>query len=338
VGRPTPGAPPPPPIPRIVEVTVTASSPERVEVRLADGREGAIERSELAGEVPTRDTTVEAALLARTDARGRVLLSQRWAAQHRAWEQVEAAMPERAVLAGRLRANVKGGIAVDLHGLRAFLPTSQFGCSPAEAATLLGTEQELTVLVADRARTRIVVSRREAERRRRRAAEREAFAALEVGRVVHGSVVAVMAHGVQVEVDGGVRGLVRREELSWNRVGDPANHLAVGDPVTAVVTDVSRSRRKLSLSIRRIAPDPFAEVEVGQRDDAVVVSVVEYGAFARLLGSGAEGLVHLSELSEQPGARADQLVMPGETIRVEVIDVDRSRRRLGLSVRRALWS
>lgn len=307
-------------------------------MRLADGREGVIERSELAGDAPPqRESTVEAALLARTDSSGRVLLSERWAKQHRAWEAVEAAAAGRTTLTGHLRSAVKGGVAVDLLGLRAFLPMSQLGAPPSEVAALLGADEELTVIEADRARNRIVVSRRDAVRRQRRAAEREAFAGLEAGQTVTGRVAAVMAHGAQIELPSGIRGLARRDELSWNRVGDPATVLSVGDEVTAVVVDVSRSRRRLTLSLRRAAPDPFQGLEVGQRDDAVVTSVVEYGAFARLAGSGAEGLVHVSELSEQRGLRADQLVMPGETIRVEVIEVDRKRRRLALSVRRALW-
>lgn len=315
-----------------------SSTPERVEVRLADGREGVIERSELAGDAtPQRDTTIEAALLARTDSKGRVLMSERWAKQHRAWEAIEAAASERATLTGHLRAAVKGGIAVDLLGLRAFLPMSQLGAPPSEADQLVGRDEELTVIEVDHAKNRIVVSRRDAVRRQRRAAEREAFAQLEAGQTVTGKVAAVMPHGAQIELPSGIRGLARRDELSWNRVGDPASMFSVGDEVTAVVLDVSRSRRRVSLSLRRATPDPFQGLEVGQRDDAVVTSVVEYGAFARLVGSGAEGLVHVSELSEQRGVRADQLVMPGETIRVEVIEVDRSRRRLALSVRRALW-
>jgi len=333
-----PVPPPPPPTPRVVEVTVVASSPDRVEVRLADGREGVVERSELAGDTtPAKDSTLEAAVLARTDGRGRLLLSERWAKQHRAWEQVEAARSERQLVTGRLRASVKGGIAVDLLGLRAFLPVSQLGEPGTDLGELVGTEQELTVIECDRQRNRIVVSRRDAVRRRRRSSEREAFARLEPGRTVRGVVAAVMGHGVQVELEDGVRGLVRREELSWNRVGDPAGLVSVGDEVTAVVMEVSRSRRRLSLSMRRTTPDPFETVEVGERDDAVVTTVVDYGAFARLARSGAEGLVHVSELSEQRGVQADQLVMPGETIRVEVIDVDRDRRRIGLSARRALW-
>ncbi len=329
----------PRPAPTLIEVTVDQVAPDRVTVTLADGRAGVIEQPELVVGAPTQPgATLEVALLARTDPKGRALLSQRWAHRHRAWERVLAALGERTAVTGTVTKTVKGGLSVDLWGLRAFLPSSQIGeGTAASGSDLVGTDVELTVIEADRDRDRIVVSRRDRQRRERRVAEREAYAHLQKGSQVEGRVVAVLEHGVQVDLGSGVRGLVHRNELTWNRVGDVGSIAALGDEVVVKILDVNRAKRRVNLSLRQVTPDPYASVEPGQRDDAVVTSVVEYGVFARLATSGAEGLIHVSELTEQKGVRPDQLVMPGETVAVKVLDVDRSKRRISLSVLQAIW-
>jgi len=144
----------------------------------------------------------------------------------------------------------------------------------------------------------------------------------------------VADYGAVVDL-GGVRGLVHRSELSWERFGTPSEVVSVGDEVEVEVLDVNKSRKRISLSRRKVMDDPYAGVEPGQIVQAVITRVVDYGAFARL-ESGAEGLIHMSELSEVPGYRPDQIVVPGEEVMVKVMDVDRGRHRVGLSVRRVL--
>jgi small subunit ribosomal protein S1 len=319
---------------RVVDVVVSAVQPDEVEVRLIDGRTGVIPRSEFTAAVAVGDT-IPAALLARDDPRGRVVLSHAWARKQRAWESVEAAHADGAAVVGRALKVVKGGVVVDV-GLRGFLPMSlisEGGDVTAEA--LVGTDVEALVVEVDRAKDRIVLSRRDLIRRRRRKTEKEAFASLQPGARVAGRVVAVADYGALVEV-GGVRGLVHRSELSWQRFESPTDVVSVGDDVEVEVLEVHRSRRRVGLSLRRTAPDPLADIELGSIHDGTVVRVVDYGAFIQLAGSGAEGLVHLTELTDVPGFRPDQLVAPGEDIVVKVMAVDLDRRRLALSVRRVL--
>lgn len=318
--------------PRIVEVTVAAAHPKEVEVRLADGRIGVIQRSEIDGRVEPGDT-IEAALLARDDPKGRVAMSRAWAVTHRAWERVTAAAASREPLSGRVTKAVKGGAVVDL-GLRGFLPVSLLGEGVTDAKSLVGQDVEVLVVEADRDAGRVVVSARDAQRRRRRAEERDALRSVEPGTTVAGKVVSVGEHGAVVDL-GGARGLVHRSELTWGRLGRVEDVVSVGDRVEVVVLDVNRSRRRISLSLRATSPDPYAGVEPGSVHPSTVTRVVDYGVFVRLDG-GAEGLVHVSELTELPGQRPDQLVTPGEQVAVKVLDVDRKRRRLSLSVRQAL--
>lgn len=324
--------------PRIVDVVVTATHPDRIEVKLADGRVGAISAADFrAGPNPVPGDHLAAAMLAREDPK-RVWLSAAWAAKTQAWDRLAAARATREAVRGVVSRTVKGGVVVDLDGVRAFLPSSLVDDEPVEVGDLVGSEVEVSIVELDEFADRVVVNRRDVLRRRRRQEQRAVFDSLAVDQRVRGAVVAVRDFGIQVDLGGGVRGLVHRSEMTWGRLGSVGETVALGDEVEAVVTEVHRGKRRVSLSIRRLAPDPLAEIEVGHVGQAEITRVVEYGAFASLGSPGVEGLIHVSELSEMPGMRPDQIVAPGDQVWVKVIDLDRGRRRLGLSIRQAVLS
>jgi len=323
---------------RIVSVEVTAVSPDEIEVKLADGRPGVIAKPDFADEPqPSVGSTVNAALLARDDPRHRVVLSRSWAVKQLQWERVEAAMASHEPLTGPVTKAIKGGLIVDL-GLRAFLPASMIDDQPtADPAALVGTEVTVIVTEVERSSDRVVVSRRDHLRRQRRKTERDVFSSLVVGKKVSGTVVGLVEYGAHVDI-GGARALVHRSEMAWGRVNKPAEVLAVGDTVEAVVIEVNKSKRRIGLSIRQLEPDPFAAIEVAMVTTAEVTRVVEYGVFARLDGTDIVGLIHMTELTDLPGFRPDQVVTPGENIHVKVLSIDPKKRRVSLSVRQALWS
>jgi ribosomal protein S1 len=322
----------------VVDVTVDAVGDKEVAVRLADGRPGVVARADFdaAGHEPSDvGSVIRGAVLAREDPRDRVVLSASWARKADAWTAVEASRAGGGDLRGTVAAEVKGGLVVDV-GVRAFMPRSLVGEVEGGPAALVGTEVAVAVVEADRARDRLVVSRREVQRRGRRDAEKEAWAGLAEGQRRTGRVVSVEDYGAKVAL-GPLQGLVHRSELSWGRIGHPSEVVAVGDEVEVLVLEVRRTKRRIGLSMRRVAPHPLDGVEVGSVHAGTVTTVVDYGCFVRLDGIGAEGLVHVSEISELPGARADQLVVPGEELTVKVLSVDRERNRLALSVTQALY-
>ncbi len=324
---------------KVVEVVVTAVHERDVEVRLADGRTGVVARREF-DPAPAVGATVPAALLARDDPKGRVALSHDWARKQLLWDAMDAAKAGHTPVRGTVTSVVKGGAVVDL-GLRAFLPASMVGeQAGTDPAPLVGSEVDVLVLEVDRAKERLVVSRRDYLRRERRAAERAAYSSLAVGSTVPGTVVSTADFGAVVDL-GGVRGLVHRSELTWGHLSSVDDVVTAGDVVTVKVLDVNRSKKKVALSLRQTQPDPLESLEAGGVHDATVTRVVEYGCFVRLDGAqgapGAEGLVHLTELTEVGGYRPDQLVSPGERLRVKVIDVDRAKRRVSLSARQAVY-
>lgn len=319
-------------------MVVESVAEREVCVKLADGRPGVIARGDFADEaVPSVGQQLDAALLARDDPAHRVVLSRSWARRQQQWDLLEAAKASGEPLTGTVLRQVKGGLVLDL-GIRAFLPLSMIDEHPiADVAALVGSELTVVVWELDRVADRLVVSRRDHLRRERRRRERSALDRLEVGGRATGTVIAVVDYGIHVDLDG-IRGLVHRSELSWGRLEAGTAGYEVGQPIEVVVTELSRSKRRVGLSVRHLVADPFESLEVGSVLTAVITKVIEYGAFARLLDSGVEGLIHMNELSDLPGSRPDQLVTPGDEVQVKVTGVDLTKRRVALSVREALLS
>ncbi|MBK6971025.1 MAG: 30S ribosomal protein S1 [Candidatus Microthrix sp.] len=331
-----PGAPPAVHVGRIITATVDDLTDREIVLKMVDGRPGVVMRRDVEdadGKVPAVGDSIDVALLAREDPQGRVATSRGWAVKQRAWQRIDAARSSGAALLVTVLKQVKGGLLVDL-GLRAFLPASQaFEDRSGELSELVGTEVEVRVTEVDRDRDRVVVSRRDVLRSQRRAEERSAFDRLEVGATVTGRVVAMTDYGALVDL-AGARGLLHRTEMSWSRVATMENHAQPGQELKLVVIELNRSKRRIGLSLRRLADDPLPTLEEGVVSDATISRLVDYGAFAEL-PSGLEGLVHLSEMAEGRGFRPEELVAPGERVRVMVVGIDRKRRRLDLSMTRA---
>lgn len=321
---------------RIVTATVAELTDHEIVLKMVDGRPGVLmlrDAQDADGARPSVGDTIEVALLAREDPHGRVATSRGWAVQQQAWERIETARAADEPLRVTVTRQVKGGLLVDL-GPRTFLPASEaFEERDGTLADLVGTEVEVVVTEADRDKDRVVVSRRSLLRRRRRAEERAAYDRLEVGSRVTGRVVAMTDYGAMVDL-AGARGLLHRSEMSWNRLRHMADHAVPGQELDLLVIEVNRAKRRIGLSLRQLADDPLANVSEGTVSDAVISRVVDYGAFA-MLPSGLEGLVHLSEMAEGRGFRPEELVAPGEAVRVMVVGIDRKRRRLELSMTQA---
>lgn len=324
--------------PAVAQVTLVSVGEREVLVRLADGRTGVIDRADFddagLGE-PAEGSDLAAAVLQREYPDGRVPMSAKWAARTLGWARVTRALETGEVLTGTVERSIKGGFVVKV-GIPAFMPRSLVGDVGGKASELVGTDVEVVVKEVDRNADRVVVSRRDPQRRARRAAEREQYSELSPGQRHNGEVTEVLDVGAKVRI-GALVGLVHRSELSWSRVGHPREVVAVGDAVEVEVLEVIRSKRRIALSIRRTMPHPFDSVTVGATYPAVIQRVLEYGAIAEIADTGAVGLIHRSELSVVPGLRPDQLVVPGEEIHVKVLSVDPIKDRMALSAVQATY-
>ncbi len=326
---------------KIVAGVVTEVTSEEVSLTLDDGRSAIINRRNFdsAGSDPSTivdvGDRVEGAILAREDPHKRVVLSRSWAMKKRAWEKVVAAEEAHEVLSGKVTSVSKRGLVVDV-GVRGFVPSSHLTLEPTtDLSSFLGQTIEMKILELDVAKERLVLSRRSILLKEQRKVIHDLLAGLKVGEKRKGVVASLVDYGAFVDL-GGITGLVHLSELSWKRVGHPKHALSVGESVEVVVLDVKVKKRRVSLSIRQLTEDPFAAVPVGEVLTGPVTRLVDFGAFVDV--GGVEGLVHLSELCEYRVSAPEEVVTPGEEIRVKVLSVDKKRRRIELSIRQAVSS
>jgi len=274
------------------------------------------------------------------DAEGVVTLSRRRARRLEAWERIEAACRSGEPVEGTVTATVKGGLQVDVDGLRAFLPGSQVDLrNVRNLSEFVGLRAAFRVIRTDARRKNAILSRRAILEQEREALRRETTARLTKGALLEGRVKNVTDYGVFVDL-GGIDGLLHVSDISWGRLKHPSERFSPGDPIEVLVLDYDASTEKVSLGYKQKTPDPWTLVEErfrpGDRVSGRVVGLTDYGAFVEVM-EGVEGLVHISELrwGSRPRRAAD-VVSKGETVEAEVLRVSASERRLSLSVKRLL--
>jgi predicted RNA-binding protein with RPS1 domain len=201
----------------------------------------------------------------------------------------------------------------------------------------VGRKLRLKILEVNRKANRLILSEKVALYEERREKRDELFSSLQVGQKVTGTVRSIAPFGVFIDL-GGIDGLVHKSELSWNKVNNPEAGYRVGEEVEAEVIDINHERGRISLSIRRLQPDPWhstvADFKVGDIIDGTVTKLVNFGAFVRVR-DGLEGLIHISELSHQRVAHPGDVVHEGQTLKLKIISLDSERHRLGLSLKQA---
>jgi predicted RNA-binding protein with RPS1 domain len=201
----------------------------------------------------------------------------------------------------------------------------------------VGRTLRLKILEVNRKANRLILSEKVALYEERREKRDELFSSLQVGQRVQGTVRSIAPFGVFIDL-GGIDGLVHKSELSWNKVNNPETAYAIGDEVEAEVIDINHERGRISLSIRRLQPDPWqesvAKYKIGDVIAGTVTKLVNFGAFVRV-EEGLEGLIHISELSNQRVAHPGDVVKEGDTLNLKIISLDSERHRLGLSLKQA---
>jgi len=261
----------------------------------------------------------------------------------RAWQLAQASCENGEIWELEVRGYNRGGLLVQLNGLRAFVPASQLIDSPnhleyeerdAELACRVGNGLALKVIDVDKAQNRLILSERAAISNEER--EARLLAELNEGDVKRGRVTNLCSFGAFVDL-GGVEGLIHISEMAWGRVGHPGDVLQSGDGVEVYVISVKREERKIGLSLKRLQADPWTTVEeryqVGQLIEGAITNVVSFGAFTRI-EEGLEGLIHISELAEGNFLHPRNVVKEGDVVTAQIINIDSAKHRLGLSLRR----
>jgi small subunit ribosomal protein S1 len=280
---------------------------------------------------------IEALVLQKEDKEGRLILSKKRAQYERAWTRIEEIMQSGGTIQGPVIEVVKGGLILDI-GLRGFLPASLVELRRVrDLHPYVGQELEAKIIELDRNRNNVVLSRRAFLEESQSEGRKKFLESLHKNERRKGTVSSIVNFGAFVDIGGGVDGLVHVSELSWKHVDHPSEVVAVGQEVDVEVLDVELDRERVSLSLKATQEDPWREFErkhqSGEIISGQVTKLVPFGAFVRV-AEGIEGLVHISELSEQHVESPDQVLSVGEQVRVKVVDVDVPRRRISLSMRR----
>jgi small subunit ribosomal protein S1 len=272
---------------------------------------------------------------------GQALLSLRKAAKDRGWDEVKALFEKGETLEITPYDANRGGLLVELEGVRGFLPVSQLSAEhyprvgSSDKDEILQRLNSLTnqvlkvrILDADRKANKLIFSEKEAVREDMQAR----FEKLKVGDSVKGVVTGVVDFGAFVNVDG-IEGLIHISEISWERVESPADYVKVGDSVEAKIIAIDKDR--LSLSMKQTQNDPWAtEAEGFKKGDSVegtVTRITPFGAFIQL-SPAVEALVHVSELGEGQGADPEKLFKLNEKKNFKILDIDRDNRKISLSL------
>lgn len=279
------------------------------------------------------------------DNNGNVILSYVRARESMGWEVVEKMQETGEPFDGVIEGYNKGGLIVLVHGLRGFIPASQIsmtrrsmvqGDTPDRWAKMIGETISVRIIEVDRARRRLILSERAANPESRQSIKERVIDELEEGATYTGRVTSIADFGAFVNING-ADGLVHLSELSWERVQHPNEVLEVGQEVKVKVISVDREKKRIGLSIRALQGDPWHEkvekFKVGQLVEGTVTRLTKFGAFARLEGD-IEGLIHISELSENRINHPKEAVKEGDTLTLRVIRIDSDQRRIGLSLRK----
>jgi small subunit ribosomal protein S1 len=279
---------------------------------------------------------IDALVLTKEDAEGRLILSKKRARFELAWKKIEGAAESGEPVAGKVIEVVKGGLILDL-GVRGFLPASLVDIRRVQDLDeFLGQELTAKVIELNRSRNNVVLSRRAVLEDERKEQRQQILDRLNPGDVVEGQISNIVDFGAFVDLDG-MDGLIHISELSWSHVNHPSEVLEIGQDVKVKVLDIDRERQRISLGLKQTQSDPWQQVldtyNEGDEVEGKVTKVVTFGAFVEIL-PGVEGLVHISELAQHHVENPREVVSQGDEVRAKIIEVDGERRRLSLSLKR----
>jgi small subunit ribosomal protein S1 len=302
------------------------------------GRELSIRNDVDPHEVVAIGDDIEALVLQKEDADGRLILSKKRAQYERAWGKIEEIKSRDGTVSGPVIEVVKGGLILDI-GLRGFLPASLVEMRRVrDLQPYVGKELECRIIELDKNRNNVVLSRRKFLEESQAEQRQEFLTSLRKGEVRTGTVSSIVNFGAFVDL-GGVDGLVHVSELSWKHVDHPSEVVDVGAEVNVEVLDVDLERERVSLSLKATQEDPWRQFarshEVGEIIEGRVTKLVPFGAFVEV-DDAIEGLVHISELADRHVERAEDEVRVHDRVPVKIIDIDLDRRRISLSRKQAM--
>tara|TARA_B100001057_G_scaffold497635_1_gene602298 strand:- start:1674 stop:2981 length:1308 start_codon:yes stop_codon:yes gene_type:complete len=280
---------------------------------------------------------VEVALEAVEDGYGETRISREKARKLSTWKMLEEALETGEFVTGQIHNRVKGGFAVEVDVVKAFLPGSLVDVRPVkEAPDIENTSQEFKVIKLDYKRNNVVLSRKAVLEKNNSEVKVELLKTLDEGQIVKGIVKNITDYGAFIDL-GGLDGLLHITDISWSRVTNPADHLNLGEEIDVKVLSFDKEKLRVSLGLKQIHNDPWENVQsnysVGGVYEAQVSNITDYGCFAQL-EEGIEGLIHLSELDwTSKNIHPSKVVEIDEKIKVMILEIDNDKRRISLGLK-----
>ena len=279
---------------------------------------------------------VEACVVRVNDVEGTVMLSKRRLDAIKNWDDIESACENQTVVEGIVTEENKGGVVVSVKGIRVFDPASQSGLPrDAEMGQLLKQKVRLQITEVNKGRKRVVGSIRLVANRERREAIARIWDEIEIGKRYDGVVKSLTSYGAFVDI-GGVDGMVHVSELSWKRIGKPADVVAVGDPINVYVINFDKDARKISLGYKDPNANPWniftSKYKVGDIAPVTIVKLMDFGAFAEVV-PGVDGLIHISQIANRRIGKPSEVLTVGDIVDVKITAIDEEKHKVSLSIR-----
>ena len=323
---------------QVVEGTVISVDKKEVIVNIGYKSDGIIPASEFRYNPDLKvGDKVEVYVENQEDTKGQLVLSHKKARLSKSWERVNAALENEEIIQGYIKCRTKGGMIVDVFGIEAFLPGSQIDVHPIrDYDVFVGKTMEFKVVKINQEFRNVVVSHKALIEQELEQQRKEIIGKLEKGQILEGTVKNITTYGVFVDL-GGVDGLIHITDLSWGRVSDPQEVVALDQKINVVILDFDEEKKRIALGLKQLTPHPWdaldPNLKVGDHVKGKVVVMADYGAFVEI-APGVEGLIHVSEMSWSQHLRsANDFMKVGDDVEAVILTLDRAERKMSLGIK-----
>ena len=322
----------------VVEGTVISVDKKEVVINIGYKSDGIIPASEFRYNPDLKvGDKVEVYVEDQEDKKGQLVLSHKKARLSKSWDLINKALDNDEIIQGYIKCRTKGGMIVDVFGIEAFLPGSQIDVHPIrDYDVFVGKTMEFKVVKINQEFRNVVVSHKALIEAELEAQKKEIISHLEKGQVLEGTVKNITSYGVFVDL-GGVDGLVHITDLSWGRVSDPHEVVALDQKIKVVILDFDEEKKRIALGVKQLTPHPWdsldPDLKVGDHVKGKVVVIADYGAFVEIQ-PGVEGLIHVSEMSWSQHLRsAQEFLHVGDEVEAVILTLDRQERKMSLGIK-----
>ena len=322
---------------------VTSITATEVSVDLGAKQSGYIPVSEFTDDTNTNvedfvkvGDSIESFVMRVNDVEGMIMLSKKRLDAIKNWDAIEESRESKATVTGTVTEENKGGVVVNVKGVRVFVPASQTGLpKSAPMSELVKKTVKLRITEVNQSRRRVVGSIRAVQLEERREKSDRLWEEIEIGKEYTGVVKSMTSYGVFVDI-GGVDGMIHISQLSWTRIKQPSEVMSLGDEVNVYILSFDKDNRKISLGYKKSDDDPWmkfaSQYSVGDIVNVRIVKMMPFGAFAEIC-QGVDGLIHISQISDHRIGLPSEVLSNGQTVDVKITAIDSERKKISLSIR-----